>query len=679
MHRLIREIPKPVIAAVNGYAIGGGHVLHVLCDLTIAADTAVFGQTGPRVGSFDAGFGTAYLARVVGEKRAREIWFLCRQYDAETAERWGLVNRVVPAAELRAEVRRWADEMLQLSPTALRFLKQSFNADTEHLAGCGPARLHRTRSLRRDRRGGGGRARLHREARAGLRALSRAGVVVNQAPSTFDELRRRLAEIHYLGRAKALLDWDERTMMPPGGAEARTDQIGALVRVRHEKLAAEELGRLLDELEPFGEELSYDSDDAALIRVAKRDHEKACRVPIELHAEIARSASVAEQVWREAKKRNDFELFLPHLERNVYLKLRYAHCFEREDAYDPLLDDYEPGMKTPEIAAILDDLKEALLPLVAEVSERAAGVDDSFLRSDFPADPQRAVVRRLLGLLPMPGESWRLDETTHPFQTSLSPTDVRLTTRYDEHDLESAIFSSLHEYGHGLYENGVDPALDGTPLGRPTSLGLHESQSRMWENLVGRSLPFWQRFYGMFGQAFPDELNGVGPEGFFRAVNKVEPSLIRIEADELTYDLHILLRFELERELIDGTVEPRDLQAAWNERVRTYLGIDVPDDAHGVLQDVHWAAGEFGYFPTYSLGNVIAAQLWEAAREALPDLDRQIEVGEFEPLREWLREHVHRHGRKYSAAEVVERATGRPIEVGPYVTYLTEKFQALYG
>jgi carboxypeptidase Taq len=496
--------------------------------------------------------------------------------------------------------------------------------------------------------------------------------------STFDELKTRLGEIHYLGRAKALFDWDERTMMPPGGAEGRADQVAALVRVGHERLASDELGLLLEELEPFGEELRYDSDEASLIRVAKRDHQKARRVPIELRAEIARAASIGEHAWREAKKRSEFELFLPHLERNVYLSLRYVHCFEREDPYDPLLDDYEPGMKTGEIAAVLNDLKEALLPLVGELSERAAGVDDSFLRKSFPVDAQRRVVRRLLGDLPMPHDSWRLDETTHPFQMSLSPTDVRLTTRYDEQDLQMSVFAALHEYGHGLYENGVDPALDGTPLARPNSLGLHESQSRMWENLVGRSLPFWRRNYGLFEESFPNELEGVGAEGFFRAVNKVKPSLIRIEADELTYDLHILLRFELERELVEGNLEPRDLPGAWNERVQSYLGIEVPDDAHGVLQDVHWSAGEFGYFPTYSLGNVIAAQLWQAAREALPDLDRQIETGDYEPLREWLRDNVHRHGRKYSAAEVVERVTGRPIEVGPYIQYLKEKFSELY-
>jgi carboxypeptidase Taq len=501
---------------------------------------------------------------------------------------------------------------------------------------------------------------------------------VNQH-SKFDELKRRLAEIHYLGRAKALFEWDERTMMPAGGAEARAEQLAALVQVRHEKLASEELGRLLDELQPFGEELSYDSDEAALIRVARRDHEKASRVPAELLAELARSTTMAETVWREAKQRNDFELFLPNLDRNVYLRLRYAHCFEREHAYDPLLDDYEPGMKTSEIAAILADLKEALVPLVEQIAPLAVGVEDGFLHESYPVDGQKALVNRMLHALPMPSESWRLDETVHPFQTSLSPTDVRLTTHYGEHDLPGAVFAALHEYGHGLYENGVDPSLDGTPLGRPSSLGLHESQSRMWENLVGRSLPFWRHFYGALDDAFPGSLNGVGPEGFFRAVNKVQPSLIRIEADELTYDLHILLRFELECELFEGKLEPRDLPKAWNDRMESYLGIEVPDDSHGVLQDVHWADANFGYFPTYSLGNVICAQLWEKAREALPALDDQIEAGDFAPLREWLRENVHRHGRKFSAAEVVERATGRPIEVGPYVRYLTEKFQTLYG
>ena len=500
---------------------------------------------------------------------------------------------------------------------------------------------------------------------------------MSQAP--FDELKARLAEIHHIGRAKAMLEWDERTMMPPGGAEARAEQLAALVRVQHEKLASEEVGRLLDEVEPYGEELHYDTDEAALIRVARRDHEKAVRVPVELRAEIARASSIGEQAWVEARERSDFAHFLPHLERNVYLKLRYVHCFERENAYDPLLDDFEPGMKTGEISDVLGALKDALVPLVAAVREQAGGIDDGPLHGRFPAADQRRVVRALLEALPMPSTSWRLDEAPHPFQVGLAPTDIRLTTRYDESEVGAGIFAALHEYGHGLYENGVDPALDGTPLGRPSSLGLHESQSRTWENLVGRSRPFWARHFRTVSDVFGDQLGGADAEAFFRAVNKVEPSLIRVEADELTYDLHILVRFELERELFDGKLEPRDLPAAWNERVKEYLGIDVPDDAHGVLQDVHWAGASFGYFPTYSLGNVIAGQLWAAARGALPGLDGQIESGDMEPLREWLRENVHRHGSKFSAREVVERVTGGPIEVGPYVDYLRAKYGELYG
>jgi carboxypeptidase Taq len=459
---------------------------------------------------------------------------------------------------------------------------------------------------------------------------------MSRKPSTFDELKARLAEIHHIGRAKAMLEWDERTMMPPGGTEARAEHLAALASVQHEKLSSVELGRLLDEVEPYGEELHYDSDEAALIRVARRDHEKAVRVPVELRAELTRSSSLAEQAWREARAQSDFAHFLPHLERNIFLKLRYVHCFDREDAYDPLLDDFEPGMKTGEIARILEELKVAVVPLVASVGQHADEIDHSALRGHFPIDVQRRVVRSLLDDLPMPPGSWRLDDAVHPFQVSLAATDIRLTTRYDETDLGASIFAALHEYGHGLYENGVDPSLDATPLDRPSSLGLHESQSRTWENLVGRGRPYWRRYFATLADAFPDQLGAINAEAFYRAVNRVKPSLIRVEADELTYDLHVLLRFELERELFDGKLEPRDLPDAWNQRMSDYLGIDVPNDSVGVLQDVHWAAGEFGYFPTYSLGNVIAGQLWQVTRDALPDLDRQIQSGDMEPLREWM-------------------------------------------
>jgi carboxypeptidase Taq len=498
-------------------------------------------------------------------------------------------------------------------------------------------------------------------------------------PPELVDLKELLAEIRDLDRARAVLEWDERTMMPAGGAGARGEQIATLERLRHERLRSDELGRLVDVLSSYGEDIPYDSEEASLIRVARRDHEKASRVPTRLKTEIARAAVAGEQAWREARRRSDFSLFLPFLERNVELKLQYVRCFDAEDPYDPLLDDFEPGMPTAEIAGVLEELKNELVPLVDAVGERNGAIDDSFLRGSFPVDLQRALVAGLLNSLPMPTTQWRLDETSHPFATAFTPTDVRLTTRYDEHNLTEAIFSSLHEYGHGLYENGVDPALEHTPLCQPTSLGMNESQSRMWENRIGRSRGFWRSFHRRVEEAFPDQLGGAGAEALYRAFNNVRPSLIRTDADELTYDLHVLVRFELELELFHGRLVPSELPDAWNERVYSYLGIDVPRDADGVLQDVHWAEGLFGYFPTYSLGNVIAGQLWEAAAAALPDLDEEIERGELGGLREWLRENVHRHGRMLSSAEIVEQATGGPIEVGPYIRYLKQKYGELYG
>jgi carboxypeptidase Taq len=498
-------------------------------------------------------------------------------------------------------------------------------------------------------------------------------------PPQLVDLKELLAEIRDLDRARAMLEWDERTMMPAGGAGARAEQIATLERLRHERLRSDELGRLVDVLSSYGEDIPYDSEEASLIRVARRDHQKARRVPTRLKTEIASAAVAGEQAWREARRRSDFSLFLPFLERNVELKMQYVRCFEAEHPYDPLLDDFEPGMRTDEIAHVLDELKAELAPLVAAVGDRNGAIDDSFLSGIFPVELQRALVAGLLHSLPMPAGEWRLDEAAHPFATALTPTDVRLTTRYDERDIAGAIFSSLHEYGHGLYENGVDPALARTPLCTATSLGMHESQSRMWENRVGRSRAFWRSFHNRLEETFPKQFGGAGAESLYRAFNHVRPSLIRVEADELTYDLHVLVRFELELALFSGGLAPSELPTAWNERVSSYLGIEVPSDADGVLQDVHWAEGLFGYFPTYSLGNVIAAQLWEAAAAALPDLDEQVERGELRSLREWLRENVHRHGRKLSSAEIIEQVTGRPIEVAPYIGYLKQKYGELYG
>jgi carboxypeptidase Taq len=499
-------------------------------------------------------------------------------------------------------------------------------------------------------------------------------------PAAYTELKNRLAEIHDLGRARALLSWDERITMPPKGAPVRAEQLATLARVRHEKATADELGRLLDELAPYEESQPHDSDEASLIRVARRDFEKARRVPAELRAEMARAASHGERAWRDAREASDFALLEPHLAKHIELKLRYVECFpDAEHPYDPLLDDYEPGMKTAEAAAVLADLKPGLLALRKATADRSDAVDDSPLHGDFPVGRQRELVDALARMLPLDERAFRLDETAHPFESALGTGDIRITTRYNPRYVGSALFSLIHEFGHGLYEHGVDPVLERTPLCRGVSLGLHESQSRLWENLVGRSRAFWRCFHPQAQAAFPEQLGSTSPEALYRAVNKVRPSLIRVEADQVTYDLHVILRFELEQELIEGKLALADLPAAWNERFEQYLGLAVPNDAHGVLQDVHWSEGAFGYFPTYSLGNVIAARIWKRALEDIPALDKQIEAGDFEPLRAWLRETLHRHGRKFTPAETIERVAGGPLDVAPYFEYLRTKFGELYG
>jgi carboxypeptidase Taq len=493
-------------------------------------------------------------------------------------------------------------------------------------------------------------------------------------PSAYTELKNRLAEAHDLEQARALLFWDERTMMPSKGLGPRTEQLVTLERLRHEKQTSPEVGRLLEELRSYEEGLPRDSDEASLIRVARRDYEKARRVPTELRAEIARAASLGQHAWREARERSDFASFRPTLEKNVELKLRYSECFEPLHVYDALLDDYEQGMTTAEAERVLGELKQEIVPLAAAIAERARGVDDSFLRGHFPRDRQEQLLHEIAKGLPIAPDTWRLDVTAHPFASALAITDIRVTTRYDETDCVTALFCLLHEMGHGLYGAGVDPALERTPLSNPDSLALHESQSRLWENNVGRGRPFWRHFLPLLRSAFPDQLANVDAEAMHRAVNKVQPSLIRVEADEVTYNLHVILRFELEQQIFQQKIDVGDLPDAWNARMHEYLGIEVPDDARGLLQDVHWAEGVFGYFPTYSLGNIVSGQVWEALHRALPDLDEQIERGEFLPLREWLREHLHRHGRKFTPAETLERAVGGPMDVRPYLDYLRRKF-----
>jgi carboxypeptidase Taq len=490
----------------------------------------------------------------------------------------------------------------------------------------------------------------------------------------YAELRRRLGEIEDLRQTFELLFWDQTVMMPPGGAAVRAEQLTTLERVSHERFVSDEIGSLLEELRPYEDGLEYDSDEASLIRVTRRDWEKARRVPTELAAEMAKLASEAQEVWARARQDSDYERFRPWLDRTLDLKRRYVMCFEPyDDPYDPLLDDYEPGLKTPEVREVFDTLKGALVPLIAEVG---SDEDDDFLHGPFPEDRQRELSLRIIEHFGYTPESFRLDSTVHPFAASSGTQDIRLTSRYSEGDLTS-LFTAMHECGHGIYEHGVSPTLERTPLCHGVSAALHESQSRLWENVVGRSRPFWSFFYPQLQQTFPAVLGDVDLDRFHGAVNRVRPSYIRVDADEATYSLHIILRFELEQQLLFGSLSTADLPEAWNARFKEYLGLDVPEDRLGVLQDVHWSGGSFGYFPTYALGNVIGLQIWERLRGDLPDLDDQLARGEFGPLHEWLREHVYRHGRKFMPQELLERLVGGGIDAGPYVRYLREKFGAL--
>ncbi|MFL6037206.1 MAG: carboxypeptidase M32 [Gaiellaceae bacterium] len=484
------------------------------------------------------------------------------------------------------------------------------------------------------------------------------------------QLKERLARVTDLERIMRVFNWDQQTVMPPAGWKHRGEHQATLRRIQHETLASNETGRLLDEVG----ELDPESDDGALIRVARRDYEKAARVPTDLRAEMVLAATEARTIWVQARAESDFESFRPALERNYELRQRYIQCFDDYDEpYDILLDDFEPETSTAEVRETFAELKAELVPLIAQLRDEQ--VDDSFLHGNFPVEAQERLANEVVALFGFRADTWRLDPTEHPFASGAGVDDIRITTHYDPETMKS-FFSTMHEYGHGLYSHQLPRELERLPVGQSCSLGIHESQSRMWENLVGRSRPFWQLFYPRAQAAFPEQLRNIELDAFIAGINRVKPSLIRIKADEVTYGMHIILRFELEQDLVDGRVAVGDLPEVWNERMHEYLGVDVPNDAQGVLQDTHWASGHIGYFSTYLLGTVMSVQLWEKILEDVPDLEDQIERGEFAALREWLGEHVHRHGRKYAPQELLRRATGSTIDPKPYLAYLRSKYGA---
>jgi carboxypeptidase Taq len=493
-------------------------------------------------------------------------------------------------------------------------------------------------------------------------------------------LKEILGEVSDLSRAGSVLAWDQETFMPSGGVENRADQLTTLERIGHRRFTGDDVGALLDEAEHEVARLPFDSDEASLVRVTGRDYEQARKLPLELVGEIARAGATARPVWEKARADANFSLFAPYLEKNVELNRRVADALGyRKRPYDALLDRTEPGLTTDQLEEIFTELKQAIVPLVADVARNADAVDDSVLHRGFDPDVQLQYALDLVTKLGYDTERGRQDISAHPFTIPFGPGDVRITTRVSRDFFNECLFGSIHEAGHAMYYQGVGKNLDRTPLWDGASPGVHESQSRLWENMVGRSVEFWRHFYPSLQKAFPEPLKGVDEEQFFRAVNKSYPSLIRVEADEVTYNLHILLRFELENELLEGRLKVKDLPEAWNARVKEYLGIDVPNDGVGVLQDIHWSWVDFAVFPGYTLGNLMGAQLMEKIRMDLPGLDGQIERGEFGPLLKWLQVHVYQHGRKFTPNELMERATGKPVSAEPWIAYVRHKFGALYG
>ncbi|GIV96696.1 MAG: carboxypeptidase Taq [Herpetosiphonaceae bacterium] len=493
-------------------------------------------------------------------------------------------------------------------------------------------------------------------------------------------LKHHLVEINDLRSAAALLHWDQSTYMPPGGAAARGRQIATLSRLAHEKFIDPAVGTLLEELMPYAEQLPPDSDDARLIQVTFKDYERAVRVPPDFTAELSNHQAAGYEAWIAARPANNFAAVRPLLEKTVELSRQLADFFPGyEHIADPLIDFADPGMTAATISALFAELRQELVPIVKAITEQPVA-DDSCLRKHYPEDKQLAFGVQVIKRFGYDFERGRQDKTHHPFMTKFSLGDVRITTRVKEHDLSEALFSTMHESGHALYEQGICQDYEGTPLASGVSAGVHESQSRLWENLVGRSWGFWNYFYPKLQDVFPEQLGSVPLETFYRAINKVERSLIRTDADEVTYNLHVMMRFDLELALLEGKLEVRDLPEAWRERFKADLGIVPPDDRDGVLQDVHWFADVVGgVFQGYTIGNILSAQFFDAALRAHPSIRDEISMGEFGTLHGWLKKNVYHHGRKYSVPELIERATGSKLTIEPYIRYLRTKYGELYA
>jgi len=494
------------------------------------------------------------------------------------------------------------------------------------------------------------------------------------------DLVRQCREISIIDSCGSLLGWDERTYMPRKGAEHRAEQLAFLAGLSHSRLVDPRIGELLNTLKSSGMANGGDGDAAVMVREVGRIYDREVKIPQSLVEEITRVTTLAQGIWAEARAKSDFAAFKPWLQKVIDLKKQEAEAVGyKDDPYNAMLDAYEPGATVASIEKIFTPLRVELVALLEKIRGSGRSPNVGIITREYPVDRQEKFGKEAATAIGFDFTEGRLDITTHPFCSGIGPGDVRITTRYDAHHFPGAFFGILHEAGHGIYDQGLDPKHFGTPMGEMISLGIHESQSRMWENMVGRSRAFWTHFFPKAQKTFPEALGNVSADEFYWAVNDVRPSLIRVEADEATYNLHILLRFEMERAFFSGNLTVDDIPGAWNEKFKSYFGLTPPNDAEGCLQDVHWSAGYIGYFPTYCLGNLYAAQFFAKAQKDLGDLHGQFAKGEFAALKNWLRQNIHRHGRRYRAGQLVERVTGQPLSSKPLIDYMTKKFGELYG
>lgn len=494
----------------------------------------------------------------------------------------------------------------------------------------------------------------------------------------FENLKHRADQVWTLKECYSLASWDQQTLMPAGGAPGRANHLAVLEKTSHQLLSSPDFGQALQAAEQQG----GDEFQTCYIRQCRRHHDRACKVPSQLVEELSRTTSHALEVWAKARQTNDFASYQPVLAKMFDLKRQQAESIGySQHPYDALLDEFEPQMLTSDVERVFSALRPSLSQLVEDLTGQGAGNQfcDGLLRQKFPVQVQEAVARWMLETIGFDFQHGRLDKSVHPFCSTSSSLDVRVTDRYQEDFLSPAVFGALHEGGHGLYEQGSPPELNGTPLRGGCSLGIHESQSRLWENFVGRGLPFWKAHFAKLQAFFPYQLSGYSVSDFYRAINTVQPSLIRVEADEVTYTLHIILRFELEKALLTGDLAVADLPAAWNENMHKYLGIRPSDDRTGCLQDIHWAAGYVGYFPTYSLGNLVAAMMWDRLQVDIPELQAGLSAGHTKPILDWLKDKVHRHASFYDPVELLKKSLDMQLDHQPFMNYLNNKFRPLYG